>query len=420
MPLESAHKLDSVVDAAGQLFCKADEAMVGAKADAARSSRAVLQELQAAERDMEELKRGGSKTSQSQRLLSRKINALEDEYMEAVQGERGGKRSDAAKPGMSGSQLTRHGEELAREKKRLTEKLRAAKSKGDEDRAKSELTALRKQIDEWHRETTRGDADNSVYAVRRVKDGYTLSTWPTKAEAESAAEKRRASGIEVKVEKDTNRKDADYRFEAVNKAIAAQNRSGRGKVGGREGKMIHALLKGNEGYALRSAKKDTAPKASGTTVDQLISDAEQLFGRADAMETGRWDSVADALPAKDPNRKLLPYETESAHLKHNASYRKEFENNFRKWNDTLAEMNKLMDDPKNIVGGNLKAGLYKPLQSKIQTAYNRLQQLCGGSLLPSMFTNAPSFQEIQRMIVGSGGRASMPRLEDKPWRDPRK
>lgn len=36
-----------------------------------------------------------------------------------------------------------------------------------------------------------------------------------------------------------------YNSESVNKAIAAQNRSGRGKIGGREGKMIHALLKGN-------------------------------------------------------------------------------------------------------------------------------------------------------------------------------
>lgn len=35
-----------------------------------------------------------------------------------------------------------------------------------------------------------------------------------------------------------------YSPDAVNNAIAAQNRSGRGKIGGREAKMIHALLKG--------------------------------------------------------------------------------------------------------------------------------------------------------------------------------
>ena len=44
-----------------------------------------------------------------------------------------------------------------------------------------------------------------------------------------------------------------YNKEAVNKAIA-NNR--RGKIGGKEGKMIHALLKGNEGYASR---KDSSP-----------------------------------------------------------------------------------------------------------------------------------------------------------------
>ncbi len=35
-----------------------------------------------------------------------------------------------------------------------------------------------------------------------------------------------------------------YNPGAVNDAIAAQNRSGRGKIGGREARMIHALLKG--------------------------------------------------------------------------------------------------------------------------------------------------------------------------------
>jgi hypothetical protein len=35
-----------------------------------------------------------------------------------------------------------------------------------------------------------------------------------------------------------------YSPDAVNSAIAAQNRSGRGKIGGREAKAIHALLKG--------------------------------------------------------------------------------------------------------------------------------------------------------------------------------
>jgi len=35
-----------------------------------------------------------------------------------------------------------------------------------------------------------------------------------------------------------------YNPHAVNDAIAAQNRSGRGKIGGREARMIHALLKG--------------------------------------------------------------------------------------------------------------------------------------------------------------------------------
>jgi hypothetical protein len=35
-----------------------------------------------------------------------------------------------------------------------------------------------------------------------------------------------------------------YNPDAVNSAIAAQNRSGRGKVGGREASMIHRLLKG--------------------------------------------------------------------------------------------------------------------------------------------------------------------------------
>lgn len=35
-----------------------------------------------------------------------------------------------------------------------------------------------------------------------------------------------------------------YNPEAVNNAISAQNRSGRGKIGGREASMIHALLKG--------------------------------------------------------------------------------------------------------------------------------------------------------------------------------
>jgi len=75
------------------------------------------------------------------------------------------KRADASVSSMSGAQLTRHGEELAREKKRLEEKLRGAKSKGDEERAMSELKALRKQIDEWHRETTRGDAKPQKQAV---------------------------------------------------------------------------------------------------------------------------------------------------------------------------------------------------------------------------------------------------------------
>jgi hypothetical protein len=35
-----------------------------------------------------------------------------------------------------------------------------------------------------------------------------------------------------------------YNPGAVNDAIASQNRSGRGKIGGREAKAIHALLKG--------------------------------------------------------------------------------------------------------------------------------------------------------------------------------
>lgn len=35
-----------------------------------------------------------------------------------------------------------------------------------------------------------------------------------------------------------------YSPDAVNNAIAAQNRSGRGKIGGREASMIHRLLKG--------------------------------------------------------------------------------------------------------------------------------------------------------------------------------
>lgn len=35
-----------------------------------------------------------------------------------------------------------------------------------------------------------------------------------------------------------------YSPDAVNSAISAQNRSGRGKIGGREAKMVHALLKG--------------------------------------------------------------------------------------------------------------------------------------------------------------------------------
>lgn len=35
-----------------------------------------------------------------------------------------------------------------------------------------------------------------------------------------------------------------YNLDAVNDAISAQNRSGRGRIGGREAKMIHALLKG--------------------------------------------------------------------------------------------------------------------------------------------------------------------------------
>ena len=54
------------------------------------------------------------------------------------------------------------------------------------------------------------------------------------------------------------RADADpaYNPEGVNQAIAAQNRSGRGKIGGREAKMIHSLLKGNEGYAARNPRKD--------------------------------------------------------------------------------------------------------------------------------------------------------------------
>lgn len=86
--------------------------------------------------------------------------------------------------------------------------------------------------------------------------------------------------------------DADYNEESVNKAIAAQNRSGRGKIGGREGKMIHALLKGNTGYASRNEKKDAAQQAPhATTIDSLFRDAEALFQRADAAETGRWDAV---------------------------------------------------------------------------------------------------------------------------------
>lgn len=48
-----------------------------------------------------------------------------------------------------------------------------------------------------------------------------------------------------------------YNADAVNNAIASSNRAGR-RIGGKEARMIHALLKGSSGYAskARSSKPE--------------------------------------------------------------------------------------------------------------------------------------------------------------------
>jgi hypothetical protein len=66
---------------------------------------------------------------------------------------------------------------------------------------------------------------------------------------------------------------------SVNLAIAAQNRSGRGRIGGRERKAIHALLKGRQASpealkAYKTPDKETPRKDANTAYERDLQDHE--------------------------------------------------------------------------------------------------------------------------------------------------
>lgn len=87
--------------------------------------------------------------------------------------------------------------------------------------------------------------------------------------------------------------DSEHKYnpEGVNQAIAAQNRSGRGKIGGREAKMIHSLLKGNEGYASRN-RSDAELRTFRLTVEKpgkpVVKEVEAETPSEAKQKAGIW------------------------------------------------------------------------------------------------------------------------------------
>ena len=232
-------------------------------------------------------------------------------------------RADASISSLSGAELSRLSTEAAKEVQRLTAKLRASKSLSEDRRLMAELkearadfkrysdelvgsvrgdaspdirklkldlknvemdlanpgknpdpdviklwerrkARLNKQIEEA--EGVRGDASGTKYAVTRSTDGYTLSTWDTKAEAERAAEKRSGfyKGTEVKL-------------------------------------VVKPYAEG--------MRKDSNP---APTMGDILCAADALFGRADAVQTGKWDGV-DCAEA-DADRPTAHYKHKGIHI----------------------------------------------------------------------------------------------------------
>lgn len=80
--------------------------------------------------------------------------------------------------------------------------------------------------------------------------------------------------------------DEAYSKDAVDKAIASSNRAGR-RIGGREGKMIHALLKGHT-TATQTAQQDKVFKDEGNRNSQIKKEEVETIDELSKGTLGRY------------------------------------------------------------------------------------------------------------------------------------
>jgi hypothetical protein len=101
--------------------------------------------------------------------------------------------------------------------------------------------------------------------------------------------------------------ETKYNADSVNKAIASSSRRGK-KIGGRESKMIHALLKGSEGYRARTTNEeaDISEKApTGAKYERMVKDIKKGYSK-DGHLSAREKAIAyaTAWKAKKANEEV--------------------------------------------------------------------------------------------------------------------
>lgn len=94
-----------------------------------------------------------------------------------------------------------------------------------------------------------------------------------------------------------------YSKDAVDKAIASSNRAGR-RIGGREGKMIHALLKGRTSSATQTAQQDKVFKDEGNRNSQIKKEEVENIDEAKKFKIKHFSTKEKAIKFADKAKSL--------------------------------------------------------------------------------------------------------------------
>jgi hypothetical protein len=97
--------------------------------------------------------------------------------------------------------------------------------------------------------------------------------------------------------------DEAYSKDAVDKAIASSNRAGR-RIGGREGKMIHALLKGRTSSATQTAQQDKVFKDEGNRNSQIKKEEVETIDEAKKFKIKHFSTKEKAIKFADKAKAL--------------------------------------------------------------------------------------------------------------------